>query len=310
MSLIKFIFCLFVLLYLSTFVFSKKKFATVNIICGLPGSGKTTCAAYLTRYFTRKKYLKSGYRVYSNVPIKGSYPYDFKNEFGVYDMRNATIILDEAGLEANNRDFYNFKYCQLEYIKLLRHRHNLMFVFSQTWDDMDKKIRTMAGMIWICKRSHIPGVTKLVPVKRSISVDEDDKQLKDIFYIDRPVLRFFTTRRFLRPLYYKMFDSYDAPYLTPYPLDREPYSFANINSVHKSRLFSLFNNFISLKKISFIRNSRFVLNNKINQGEHAAAAESESGCMGAAVVGEACEADISSDIDFKIVNMLKSSLKS
>lgn len=211
--------------YLSTFRMDSKKFSTVNIVAGLPGSGKTTCAAYLTKNFTcKKKYKKLGYRVYSNIPIISAYPYDFQEEFGKYDMKNALIICDEAGLVANNRDFKNFRKCQLEYLKLLRHRSNLLFVFSQTWDDMDLKIRSMSGMTWICKRSTFPFVTKLVPVHRQIGVDEDDKQMKDIFFIDHPIKRFFTTRRFFRPLYYKFFDSYEAPFLPPYPEDRKPYS--------------------------------------------------------------------------------------
>lgn len=216
---------IFVLCYLSTFKMNTKKFSVVNIICGLPGAGKTTCAAYLTKYFSsKKKFKKIGYRTYSNVPIIGAYPYDFQKEFGVFSMENACIICDEAGLVANNRDFKTFKRCALEYLKLLRHRNNLFFVFSQTWDDMDLKIRSMAGMIWICSRSTLPFVTKLVPVRRRIGVDEDSKEMKDIFFIDHPIKRFFTTRRFFRPLYYKLFDSYEAPYLPPYPEKRSPYS--------------------------------------------------------------------------------------
>lgn len=228
MQILFYIMIVFIFMYLSTFKLSKKKFATVNIICGLPGSGKSTCAAYITKSFRsrKNKFIK---RVYSNVPIIGAYPYSFKNDFGKYDMSDAVIILDEAGLEANNRDFKNFKYHQLEYLKLLRHRNNILFVFSQTWDDMDLKIRSMAGMIWICKLSRIKFVTKLIPVWRQISVDEDDKQMKDIYYLDHPIKRFFTTKRFFRPFYYKMFDSYDAPELPDYPSDRTPYTINDVN---------------------------------------------------------------------------------
>ena len=219
--IIKCLILLFVFLYLNTFRLNLNSLATANIVCGLPGAGKTTAlAAYTAQFSKRKK------KVYSNVPVAGAIPYDWKKEFGDYDMSGGLICLDEAGLEADCRDFKNFKKSATEYLKLLRHRHNVLIAFSQTWDDADKKIKDMCGQIWICRRGFLPGVSLLIPVNKKIDVDPDQHQLTDMYYLKHPVLRFFVTKRIYRPLYYKMFDSYEAPYLPPLS-PREPYKMAS-----------------------------------------------------------------------------------
>ena len=101
----------------------------LNVYFGVPGSGKTTFAAYLTRWalhenalirFCRKnqnfltrpilnsKYLKRRIDVYSNVPITGAYQLDAKADIGNYMIENAKVIIDEAGIEYNNRNYKAF----------------------------------------------------------------------------------------------------------------------------------------------------------------------------------------------------------
>ena len=63
-----------------------KKNDILTIYFGLPGSGKTTVAASLA-----KMYLKAGYPVWSNVPIRGCYELNPKTDLGEYDDANATI---------------------------------------------------------------------------------------------------------------------------------------------------------------------------------------------------------------------------
>lgn len=99
----------------------------LNVYFGVPGSGKTTFAAYLTKWalhenalirFCRKhqnpvtrvilnsRYLKRRIDVYSNVPITGAYQLDAKTDIGHYMIENAKVIIDEAGIEYNNRSYY------------------------------------------------------------------------------------------------------------------------------------------------------------------------------------------------------------
>ena len=98
----------------------------LNVYFGVPGSGKTTFAAYLTRWalhenviirFCRRhqnpvtrallnsRYLKRRIDVYSNVPITGAYVLNAREDIGHYMIEDAKVIIDEAGIEYNNRNF-------------------------------------------------------------------------------------------------------------------------------------------------------------------------------------------------------------
>ena len=48
---------------------------------GVPGSGKTTCAAWIAKHYLKDDKL----RVFSNVPIVGTYKFDWKSDFGYFD---------------------------------------------------------------------------------------------------------------------------------------------------------------------------------------------------------------------------------
>ena len=94
---------------------------------GVPGSGKTTCAAWITKH-----YLDSDYRIFSNVPIKGALKYDWKKDFGRWDMSKSIVICDEAGICLNGRNWKeNFDRKSLEVIKKFRHYEMTLHFFSQ-----------------------------------------------------------------------------------------------------------------------------------------------------------------------------------
>lgn len=238
MSFLKLVLFVFLFLFLRTFKLSLKNLSTVNIICGLPGSGKSTAVAAYTHIFTTKrKFKKLGYRVFSNLPVHGALPYSWKDDYGVLDMSNGLILMDEAGVEVDNRQFKtNFTPARVEYLKLLRHRGNIMMIFSQTWSDMDLKLRDMAGQVWICQRSILPFVTCLVPVSKKIGVDEETHQMLDMYYLKHPIRRFFATQRIFRPLYYRYFDSFAAPKLAEYPADRKAYDLLSERKTVRKRL--------------------------------------------------------------------------
>lgn len=76
-----------------------KSLSTVTMFVGLPGSGKTTIAASLVKYAN-----KHNIKAFSNVPIKGSFIYDWNKDFGVFqNLANSIIIMDEAGLCRQSR---------------------------------------------------------------------------------------------------------------------------------------------------------------------------------------------------------------
>lgn len=186
-----------------------KNLSTVTMFVGLPGSGKTTYAASIVKYC-----LKHNIKVFSNVPIKGAYSYEWFEDFGNFDFGSSVIIMDEAGLTVDNRSWEkNFNKDKVQFLKLLRHYHCKLIVFSQTWNDCDIKIRSMVGLLYIIRRSLLIGFTAAIPVFRKIDVDEETHEFKEIYYKDFPLLRLFSTKRIFRPFYYKLFDSWEAPEL-------------------------------------------------------------------------------------------------
>ncbi len=126
----------------------KSKPVALSLYFGIPGAGKSTYAAYLA-----KQDMKKGRKVWSNFGITGAMKCD-KSDFGKYMMTDGRLIIDEAGLEYDNRkmsmtndEIYFFKY----------HRHYQLDVdfFSQGLD-VDIKIRKLARHIYLIKPSLLP----------------------------------------------------------------------------------------------------------------------------------------------------------
>ena len=184
---------------------------------GMPGSGKTTFCAYIVSLC-----LKANVKVYSNVPILGAFPFT-KDEFGKYDMSEAVIIIDEGSLFYDNRNFdKNFNDNSLSYLKLLRHRHNNILIFSQSID-VDVKFVRMSTSIFYLSRG-IFNFTNVCHVRRVVDVNKDTHKFEDFYYKPSGLVKFITSKHIFRPLYYKYFDSYDAPKLPNFPSSRKPYS--------------------------------------------------------------------------------------
>lgn len=181
---------------------------SVRIFFGLPGSGKTTFAAS----FVYKR-IKRGENVWSNVPIKGAKVLDVKDDLGVYQLENGYLIVDEAGIDYNNRQFSKGKGMSDEAIKwwkLIRHYHMSADIFSQSFEDMDITLRRLAHDLYIIRRSAVPGFFICKKIRRKDGIDEISKKPVDEYSWGMPVL---DTYRIFGPKYRKLFDSYDAPRL-------------------------------------------------------------------------------------------------
>lgn len=210
------LFIIFIVLYIFGFSFicffemfrKPPRNGSVRIFFGKPGSGKTSFAAS----FVYKR-LKKGLPVWSNVPIKGAYKVSVKDDIGLYQISNGYLIIDEAGIDYNNRQFGKGKGMtqqQIEWWKLIRHYSVIADVFSQSYDDMDITLRRLASDLFIIKRSIIPGQFLCKRIRRKTAVDEITHQIIDEYRMGIPVL---DTYRIRGRKYWKFFDSYDAPSL-------------------------------------------------------------------------------------------------
>lgn len=169
-----------------------------DIYFGVPGSGKTTYAAYIA-----KKCLKKNIPVWSNVPIKGTYRLNTQEDIGKVMISNGHIIIDEAGIEYNNRDFKNFPKEATRFYKFHRHYKTSVHVFSQGFDDMDKKLRTLATRLFVCKKSLIPFMIYRYEISKKVGVNDLTKEICDE-YFKRP----FSGKWIFSPVLWKLFDSY------------------------------------------------------------------------------------------------------
>lgn len=154
----------------------------INVWFGVPGSGKTSIAAWLA-----KRSLKYGYRVLSNVEISDTYRLD-EEDLGRYDFsfggEGCHVIYDEASIEGlDNRLHANFSKSEKpKFFALHRHMGVRVDVFSQAYD-IDKRVRDRAGGsgLFYLARFPIPGFVFYRQIKKVLFIKKDDKQMIDGF---------------------------------------------------------------------------------------------------------------------------------
>lgn len=169
----------------------------LSVYFGVPGSGKTTFAAWLA-----KRDLKRGLKVWSNVPITGTMKLDCQEDIGNYMICDGRVIIDEAGIEYNNRDFKSFSKKQLYFYKYHRHYELAVDVFSQGHDDMDKKIRSLAQRLYVVKKSMLPWFVKRKRIGKRVGVNELTKEICDEYFFVP-----LGTRYIFSPVLWKMFNT-------------------------------------------------------------------------------------------------------
>lgn len=132
----------------------------INMVIGKPGVGKSTFLVKLASYYTRL-----GYHVYSTEPItikvkdrktrketlvqikeiniKELYRYAFPAD--------SVLLLDEIGIDFNNRKFKAWDERNTSMIKLYRHDKLIIWGFSQSFD-VDKTFRNCVTQFWILEK--------------------------------------------------------------------------------------------------------------------------------------------------------------
>lgn len=212
-------------------MFKEKEKQCILIFANI-GAGKTTLLArYAQRELKKIKKGKSEFKaVISNTPISGCYYVPDIRTF-IKDCRpeRALLLVDEAGTVWNNRKM-KITDDEIEYIKLIRHRHSKLIGISQSYDDVDITIRRVYTNMYLLNK--LLGLTIIRPIKKYVTVDKETEQI-----IDGYSFRFiFSWGVLLRCKYYRYFDTYHIPEgkrsqeyeeyrITPYPEKTQKFTF-------------------------------------------------------------------------------------
>lgn len=200
----------------------------VSLFFGLPGCGKTTILSKLAYDAIR---LGKYRHVWSNVELAIVGVTYIDNEvIGKYELMNGLLLIDEATLFADSRDFKNFSKARLEYFLKHRHHNVDIVLFTQQWDGVDRKIRTITDRVYYVYKPFLIGhwISTYVRVPYDILFPDPKKtgeKLGEIIqgYSKPPFFARLFAKRVYRPRYYKYFDSWELIPLEDLPSVYQPY---------------------------------------------------------------------------------------
>ena len=204
----------------------------VSVYFGLPGCGKTSLIAYQAkRESLRMRKGRSPFKqIYTNVHLTGvPYVTYIDNDYiGKYNLSQGLILIDEATIFADSRDYKAFSKAKVQFFMLHRHYGCELRLFTQQWDGIDKKIRTITDKVFYIYKPLITGIwfTKYYRIPYGIIIPDKKKNkessgssLGEIIqgYCKPSIFTRITCPRVFRPPLYKIFDSWEAPVLDPLP---------------------------------------------------------------------------------------------
>ena len=186
----------------SLFLFDFPENATF-LWLGVPGSGKTTIAAWICNHYLNDK--KNDKRIFSNVPITGTFKYSWKEDFGHYNMSNSVIICDEAGIYLNGRNWKkNFDDDSLEQAKKFRHDDMTLHFFSQS-DDEYPVIRNLSNKTYVVEKSLLKWFVTFRCVGKKRDILENTRKCEVCeFWVP------FSKKYVFCPPAWKLFDSWES----------------------------------------------------------------------------------------------------
>lgn len=210
------------------------------MVFGKKGSGKTTLITKLAL-----RHIKKGWKVYSTVPVPGTYLFDANDIGKITFDRDSVLFLDEGGILFDNRNYKNFRTDTRDWFKYQRHYRVKVYIFSQAFD-IDVKLRNLTDYMYLTTNFfNVLSIARRV--QRSIVIvhpsGEAESRIADDLnftpWIFAPFGGLYVT---WIPKYIKYFDSFAAPELAPgefqycdYPADFEErfLSFKVDNWIHQ-----------------------------------------------------------------------------
>lgn len=208
----------------------------ISGIFGLPASGKSIFSAYVAHLAVLHKpipvkgHFDSYYKVYTNFPCSGCYKLNF-DDLGNRLFSDCLIIIDEIQLFADSRNYKNFSSELSNFLSLHRKFHVDIIYCSQSYDTMDKRIRSLTDTLYYIDR-WLFGLIRIRPIKayfRVLGTIQEGYEMgsnKDaLFYIPSRLYGYVDTDALLKNMpsvlpdsdYWDSLISYDFPvYAQPY----------------------------------------------------------------------------------------------
>lgn len=201
-----------VLLFLITvYNFFTRKYLNpyrLTMVFGKKGAGKTT---FLVKVAMRS--IAKGLPVYTTEDVPGCHKIS-ADDIGYYEFPERSVLLiDEAGMKWDSRDFKKFPAEVRDWFKLQRHRKLTVYLFSQTFD-IDKKLRDLTDEMYLIeKRFRVFSYARRISKKVVLTAPNADGASRiDESLVFEPFWFFWCGSRKLTyiPRYANKFDSFMA----------------------------------------------------------------------------------------------------
>lgn len=190
----------------------KSPFKVITIF-GKKRSGKTT----LLQKFAIK-YQRKGWKVYSNVELFGCYKLDIRTLGKVQYPYRSVLIVDEASMYWDGRNFKQFDLSFSNYLRMIGHFGNVVIFASQTFD-LDKRIRDQTDEMYLCQNflgfmSIAKKIRKKPTLHKPLEVDgrqSGEGYIADDYRFDLPIFWIYT----YIPRWAQFFNSFEYDPLPP-----------------------------------------------------------------------------------------------